>query len=173
MCPACDGRGVKVEHPCATCQGRGDVVQEQSLVVKIPKGVEDGLVLRIPGKGMSSPETGGVPGDLFVVVRTAPDARFERSGADLLRVETISVVDAVLGTVLKVPTLEGFASVSVPPGAQPDAVLRLKSQGLPAFEEKGRGDMFLRIGVQVPEKLTRAERELYEKLRALATVPKP
>lgn len=87
--------------------------------------------------------------------------------ADLLRRETISVADAVLGTTLNVPTLEGSASVEVPPGTQPDAVLRLKKKGLPAFGEKTRGDLYLRIRVRIPRHLTRQERELYEKLRVL------
>lgn len=167
-CPACQGRGSKSEHPCRQCQGRGEVEQEESLTVKIPAGVEEGLALRIPGKGMPSPERGGMPGDLFAVVRSRRDARFERMGADLLRLESISLTDAVLGTTLNVPTLDGSASVAVPPGTQPDAVLRLRQKGLPTFGAGPRGDLYLRIGVRVPEHLTRQERELYEKLRALA-----
>ncbi|MBK5206353.1 MAG: DnaJ domain-containing protein [Polaromonas sp.] len=168
-CPACEGRGSTLEHPCPQCQGRGEVEQEESLTVKIPVGVEEGLALRIPGKGMPSPEPGGVAGDLFAVVRTRPDSRFERMGPDLLRRETIPLTDAVLGATLTVPTLEGSASVTVPPGTQPDAVLRLKEKGLPAFGEGPRGDLYLRIGVRVPEQLTQQERELYEKLRALGS----
>lgn len=174
-CPDCHGRGSKLEHPCPQCQGRGEVEQEEALAVQIPVGVEEGLALRIPGKGMPSPDPGGVPGDLFVVVRTRPDARFERVGADLMRLETISLTDAVLGTTVNAPTLEGSASVAVPPGMQPDAVLRLKGKGLPAFGEGQRGDLYLRIGVRIPECLTHQEHELYEKLRAVvaAKVEKP
>lgn len=168
-CPACHGRGSKLEHPCPQCQGQGQVAQEEALTVKIPVGVEEGLALRLPGKGMPSPEPGGVAGDLFAVVRTEPDARFERVGTDLLRLETVSVPDAVLGTTLNVPTLEGSASVSVPPGTQPDAVLRLKEKGLPAFGAGRRGDLYLRIGVRIPEQLTRRQRELYETLRDLGS----
>lgn len=166
-CPACRGRGSKSEHPCPQCQGRDKVEQEESPTLKIPVGAEEGLVLRIPGKGMPSPDPAGMAGDLFAVVRTRHDARFERMGADLLRLETIPLTDAVLGATLNVPTLDGSASVTVPPGTQPDAVLRLKEKGLPAFGEGPRGDLYLRIGVRVPEHLTRQERELYEKLRAL------
>ena len=174
-CPDCHGRGSKIEHPCPQCRGRGEVEQEESLTVKIPVGVEEGLALRIAGKGMPSPEPGGVAGDLFAVVRTRPDSRFERMGPDLLRLQTIPLTDAVLGATLNVPTLDGSASVTVPPGTQPDAVLRLKEKGLPAFGEGPRGDLYLRIGVRVPEHLTRQEHELYEKLRALvaAKVEKP
>lgn len=118
-CPACHGRGSKIDHPCPQCQGRGEVEQEESLTVKIPVGVEKGLALRIAGKGMPSPEPGGVAGDLFAVVRTRPDSRFERIGPDLLRLQTIPLTDAVLGVTLNVPTLEGSASVTVPPGIKP------------------------------------------------------
>lgn len=132
-------------------------------------GAEEGLALRIPGKGMPSPDGGGVAGDLFAVVRTQPDPRFERVGADLLQQTTISVPEAVLGTTLTAPTL----TLVVPGGTQPDTVLRLKQPGLPAFGEGPRGDMFLRIKVQLPERLSTPERDLYEKLRALASDSKP
>ncbi|HEX5392272.1 MAG TPA: J domain-containing protein [Rhodocyclaceae bacterium] len=167
-CPACLGRGSIVEHPCPECGGSGEVEKEESLTVKIPVGVEEGMALRIPGKGMPSPDTGGMPGDLFAVVHTQHDPRFERAGADLLRPETIDVAEAVLGTKLEVPTLEGSVSVTVPAGTQPDAVLRLKNKGLPVFGGGRRGDLYLRIGIRIPERLSREERELYERLRAVA-----
>ena len=166
-CPACQGRGVKSEQPCPQCQGRGEVEQQESLTLKIPVGVEEGVALRIAGKGMPSPEPGGVAGDLFAVLRTRPDKRFERIGADLLRLQSIALTDAVLGATLNVPTLDGSASVTVPPGTQPDASLRLKGKGLPVFGEGRRGDLYLRMAVRVPEHLTRKERDLYEKLREL------
>jgi molecular chaperone DnaJ len=166
-CSACHGRGFKLEHPCPQCQGRGEVEQEESLTVKIPVGAEEGLPLRIPGKGMPSPDARGVAGDLFALVRTQPDARFQRAGADLLRIESILLTDAVLGTTLDVPTLEGSARVTVPPGMQPNAVLRLKDKGLPAFGDGPHGDLYLRIEVQVPDHLEREELALYQQLRAL------
>lgn len=166
-CPDCHGRGSIIEHPCPECHGSGEVMQEETLTVKIPAGIEEGMALRIPGKGMPGPASGGGAGDLFVVVHTRHDPRFERSGADLLRAETLPLVDAVLGTTLTVPTLGGSASVTVPPGTQPDAMLRLKGKGLPEFGSGRHGDMYLRITVQVPEHLSREERELYERLRAI------
>jgi molecular chaperone DnaJ len=166
-CPACHGRGSIIDHPCPECRGSGLVEQEEDLTVKIPKGVEEGMALRIPGKGMPSPEAGGVSGDLFVVVHTKNDPRFERAGADLLRQETIPLTDAVLGATLDIPTLDGSASVTIPPGTQPGAVLRLKEKGLPEFGSSRKGDMYLRIGVQVPERLSSKERELYERLRTM------
>jgi molecular chaperone DnaJ len=144
------------------------VEREESLSVKIPPGVEDGMVLRLPGKGMPSQDAVGVSGDLFVVVRSREDPRFERAGADLLRQETIQLTDAVLGTMLDVPTLDGSASVTIPPGTQPGAVLRVKGKGLPEFGSSRHGELYLRIEVQIPDKLSRDERQLYEQLRALS-----
>jgi len=166
-CPTCHGRGSIIDHPCPKCRGSGEAEQEEVLTVRIPQGVEEGMALRIPGKGLPSPEAGGVTGDLFVLVRTRRHPRFERDGADLLRQETISLTDAVLGATLDVPTLHGSASVSIPAGTQPGAVLRLKGKGLPEFGNARRGELYLRIEVQVPEQLSREERELYERLRAI------
>ena len=171
ICPTCHGHGNIIEHPCPKCRGSGEVEQEEDLTVKIPKGVEEGMALRIPGKGMPSPEAGGITGDLFVVVRTKRDPRFERDGANLLRRETIPLTDAVLGATLQVPTLEGSVSVTIPPGTQPGAILRLKEKGLPEFGGGRHGEMYLRIEVQIPEQLSREERELYERLRALSGKP--
>lgn len=167
VCPECAGQGFRHVQVCPTCQGRGQALQEELLTVKIPVGLEEGMALRIPAKGMPSSAPGGVPGDLFVVVRSLPDARFEREGADLYRMETIAVSDAVLGTRLTVPTLDGTATVAVPPGTQPGALLRLKHKGLPPFGEGRHGDLFLRIAVEIPQHLTPEVRALYEKLRLL------
>lgn len=167
ICPRCHGNGTVIEKPCGTCAGRGMVEHRESIVVKIPAGIEEGTALKVSGKGQHSSQRGGTPGDLYVVVRSEPDGRFTRSGADLWREETISIPDAVLGATLNVPTLESNAAVTVPPGTQPDAVLRLRGKGLPVFQGQGRGDIYLRLKVHVPEHPSREESELYEKLRAL------
>ncbi len=168
VCPVCRGAGVIIERPCRICAGSGIVERTEALDVTIPAGIEDGMALKVPGKGQASMEAGGRPGDLFVVVRSEQDPRFTRSGADLWRTETLSITDAVLGTTLTIPTLDSDASVTVPPGTQPDSVLRLRGKGLPEFRERGRGDLLLRVKVHVPERLTARERELYDKLRSLA-----
>jgi molecular chaperone DnaJ len=166
-CPTCHGRGSIIERLCRNCRGTGQVEQEEDLTVRIPKGVEEGMALRIPGKGMPSPEAGGIPGDLFVIVHSHRDPRFERNGADLLRQETIQLTDAVLGVTLQVPTLDGSVNVTIPPGTQPGALLRLKEKGLPEFGNGRLGELYLRIEVRIPEKLSHEERELYERLRTI------
>jgi len=167
VCPACGGRGSVIDKPCPACGGTGKTEHEEILSVTIPVGVEEGMALRIPGRGMPGGEPGGQPGDLFVVVRSAPDPRFERDGADLWRSDAISVADAVLGTELRVPTLDHPAEVTVPPGTQPDTVLRIHGKGLPEFGGGKRGDLYLRIRVRIPERLSAEERDLYHRLRAL------
>jgi molecular chaperone DnaJ len=166
-CPDCHGRGIFIDRPCPECHGRGEVEKEETLKVQIPRGVDDGTALRIPGHGMPSAQAGAPPGDLYVVVTSAPDARFERAGADLWRAETIEVADAVLGTQLKVPGLEGDIAVKVPPGTQPDEVLRLRGKGLPVFGGVGRGHLNIQITVHIPEHLSEQERALYERLKAM------
>lgn len=163
-CPDCGGAGRVIDQPCPKCRGSGQQEREESLDVSIPVGAEDGLILRVPGKGYAG-EPGARAGDLHVVLRSAPDRRFERDGADLWRAESIDVADAVLGVELRVPTLEGSVTVSVPPGTQPDAQLRLRGRGLPRFGARGRGDLYVRVSVRMPEKLSAEEKRLWEKLR--------
>ena len=167
-CPACHGRGSVIEQFCAQCAGRGELEREEALTVHIPVGVEEGMALRLAGRGMQSPDKSGRPGDLFVVVRSAPDPRFQRAGADLWHERSIPVADAALGTTLSVPTLDKPAEVTVPAGAQPGAVLRLRGKGLPQFGGTRRGDLYLRLLVEIPQLLAPEERALYEKLRAVS-----
>ncbi len=166
-CSACRGRGQVVDSPCPECGGGGESLREESLAVKIPAGVEEGMALRVPGRGTPAREPGGSPGDLLVVVRSARDPRFERRGTDLWRNEGVELADAVLGAGLEVPTLDGEVAVKLPPDTQPDAVLRLRGKGLPEFGGGRRGDLFLRIRVHLPERLSREERRLFEQLRDL------
>ena len=166
-CPDCRGRGRVIDRPCSACGGSGKLRRDESLVVRVPPGAEDGLALRVPGKGNPSEQPGAAPGDLLVIVRSAPDERFQRDGADLWRVQALDVADAVLGAELQVPTLEGTITVRVPPGTQHDERLRLRGKGLPRFGGRGRGDLYLRLAVALPEKLSSEERKLWEKLRAL------
>ncbi len=167
VCPACEGSGVSIDDPCPECTGRGVTEKLEALSVTIPKGIEEGIALRVPGHGQPSRSLGGTSGDLFVIVRTHPDPRFDRRGADLWREQTIKVAEAVLGTTLEVPTLEGSVTVKVPPGTQPRSTLRLRGKGLPEFSGTGRGDLYLTLQVSIPERLSKEERELYQRLKSL------
>jgi len=172
ICPVCHGQGTFIDHPCETCRGRGEVEKDDNLKVTIPAGVDEGTALRIPGHGLPSSDVGGQPGDLYVIVRSKRDPRFERHGADLWRMETIEITDAVLGTKLKTPILNGSVEVTVPPGTQPDEVLRLKGKGLPVFGARMHGDINIQIQIHIPEKLSAEEKALYEQLRQESTTNK-
>lgn len=166
-CAKCHGRGVIIDKPCHECKGSGNVEHTDSLKVTIPIGVEEGMALRIPSHGQASVDAKGAPGDLFVIVRTQYDPRFERHGANLCHSEDITVIDAVLGTKLKVPTLDGNIEVTVPPGTQPDTVLKVRDKGLPEFNSHEHGDLHIHVYVHIPEKLTSKERDLYQQLQAM------
>lgn len=172
VCPVCYGQGIFIDTPCETCKGRGEIEKDDNLKVTIPAGVDEGMALRIPGHGLPSSDVGGQPGDLYVIVRSKRDSRFERHGADLWRMETIDIADAVLGTKLKVPTLDASVEVSVPAGTQPDEVLRLKGKGLPVFGARMHGDINIRIQIHIPEKLSAEEKSLYEQLRQTSKADK-
>jgi molecular chaperone DnaJ len=166
-CPRCHGKGVIIDEPCQRCNGEGQIEQEESLKLTIPVGAEEGMALRIPGHGMPGPDAHTPPGDLFAIITTAPDPRFQRAGVDLWRDETIGIADAVLGTELIVPTLDGEVTVTVPAGIQPNEVLRLRGKGLPYYGGNDRGSLNIRIQIHIPEKLSRKQRELFAKLREL------
>jgi len=166
-CPECQGQGKFIDKPCKKCQGKGMIDEPEALTVKIPVGADEGMVLRIPEHGHPGPLPDGRAGDLLVIVRTAYDPKFQRSGADLWHKVDLDLIDAVLGTELEVKTLEGSVTVTVPQGTQPEAVLRLSEKGLPYFGEKRRGDLYLRMNVEIPHSLSDEERDIFMNLKRL------
>lgn len=170
-CSTCEGRGQIIEQQCSACDGRGTTERTETLTVNVPPGAEEGMALRVPGHGLPSEAKDGRPGDLYVIIRSAPDPRFIRRGADLWRTERITIPDAVLGTRRTVPTLDGSIEVTVPPATQPGAILRLAGKGLPEFGSSRHGDLFLDLVVQVPERLSKRQRELYKELQAIESAP--
>ena len=173
VCTTCQGRGSLIEKPCAQCAGSGRVERNESLEITIPVGAEEGMVLRVAGRGMPSTEASGPPGDLFLIVTTVRDPRFERRGTELWHDAVIPIAGAVLGTTLDVPTLDGHASVKVPAGTQPGSVLRLRNKGLPRFGGGARGALYVNLRVVVPQQLSPEERKLYERLRSLEKASNP
>jgi molecular chaperone DnaJ len=169
ICPKCKGRGSIIEEFCQTCKGKGDVERKSEIKIKVPAGIEEGTTLRVTGHGSLSPEPGGQPGDLLVAVMTEKDPRFERRGEHLYRVESIQIADAVLGTKLDIPTLTGEVEMKVPPGTQPGTVMRIPNEGLPGFRSGRRGDIYVRIQVEIPKKISHEEKELYKKLKELGS----
>ena len=168
-CPVCHGQGLFIDHPCKECDGTGKQQKDDKLKVSIPAGVEEGMALRIPGHGLPSEEAGGEGSDLYVIVHTASDPRFERRGADLWRTERLEIPDAVLGTTLRIATLNGHLDVKVPAGTQPEEILRLRGEGLVKSGGYGRGNINIRLLLHVPEHLSKEEKALYKQLQALAS----
>ncbi len=164
-CDACGGAGEVVRDRCSACRGSGRTEGQQSLTVKVPPGIEDGSRLRIPGEGEAG-IAGGPPGDLYVVISIKRNPFFERDGSDLLCEVPVQFVQAVLGTEIEVPTLEGKVKMSIPEGTQSGTVFRLRSRGLPALGSGVRGDQLVRIFVEVPSQVTGRQRELLEQFAA-------
>ena len=158
-CVACSATGSRIPSPCRDCRGDGRVRASRSIDVEVPAGVDDGQRLRLAARGPAAPRR-GVPGDLYVTVRVAPDPRFERQGEDLLHVRTLAFTQAALGTHLDIETLEDVEELIVPPGTQPGQVFRLKGRGIPALRGRGRGDLLVRVDVEVPGRLSAEEDEL-------------
>jgi molecular chaperone DnaJ len=165
-CVACSATGSRIPTPCRECRGDGRVRASRSIDVEVPAGVDDGQRLRLSGRGPAAPR-GGVPGDLYVTVRVATDERFERQGEDLLHVRKIAFTQATLGTHLDIDTLEGLEELLVPPGTQPGHVFRLKGRGVPALRGRGRGDLLVRVEVEIPGRLSAEEDELIRSLAGL------
>ena len=162
-CPQCKGTGKLIEKPCSNCHGTGRVRVRRKITVKIPAGIADGNQLRLRGEG-EMPSDDGEPGDLYVVIHIKSHPQFMREGNDLWHVAIITYPQAALGAEISVPTLEGPTTVKIHPGTQVGEVITLKGKGMPRFKAYGRGDLQIRIGISVPEKLTSQERTLLEQL---------
>jgi molecular chaperone DnaJ len=165
-CVACSATGSRIPSPCGECRGDGRVRASRTIDVEVPAGVDDGQRLRLAGRGPAAPR-GGIPGDLYVTVRVAADDRFQRQGEDLVHTRRIAFTQAALGARLDIDTLEGPEELIVPPGTQPGHVFKLKGRGVPALRGRGRGDLLVRVEVDVPGRLSAEEDEL---LRSLASL---
>ncbi len=162
-CPNCNGEGQVITDKCPSCHGNGIVKGEETISINIPAGVSDGIQLSLSGKGNAGPRN-GVPGDLIVAIEEIEDPNLTRDGNNLYYNHFISFPEAVLGVSIEVPTLEGKSKVKIDAGTQPGKILRLKGKGLPSVESYGRGDLFVNINVWTPQKLSKEEKELLEKL---------
>ncbi len=167
-CPRCHGNGTVIEKPCRTCHGTGRERRTKRYTVKIPAGVKDGTQIRLKGKGEAG-YGGGPPGDLIVSTHVAPSPLFERRGADLIIEVPVTYAEAALGAEVEVPTPDGRISLKVPAGSQDGKLLRAKGQGAPKLNGGGRGDLLARVRLDVPKKLTKAEREAIEALDKSST----
>jgi len=188
-CTTCNGAGqvqqvtntilgqMRTAATCSTCNGAGKIVdqkpsgvgsdglerKEEVVAVKIPAGVQDGMQLRVGGKGNEA--LGGVPGDLIVLIEEVPHESLTRDGENLHYELTMSFPEAALGTSVEIPTVSGMVKINIDKGTQPGKILRLKNKGLPSVQGYGRGDQLIHINVWVPKNLSNDEKKTLEKLK--------
>jgi molecular chaperone DnaJ len=165
-CPACNGRGQTIKDPCSSCHGNGYQEKRSEVTVKIPAGIDDGAQIRLAGMGDVGPK-GGPNGDLFVAVDIHEKEGFHRDGRDLYIEVPISFPQAALGEKIMVDTLEGKVRMSVPAGTPTGKLFRLRGHGLPKLHGGFRGDLFVRVYVSVPKKMSREEKNLLKELHKL------
>lgn len=157
-CDKCGGKGKTISEPCPVCKGSGKERKLRKIKITVPAGVDTGNVIPIRGNGEHG-ANGGPPGDLYVNIRVASHPTFKRKGFDIYIDKHISFGKATFGSELKVPTVDGDVSLSIPAGTQPGAVFRLRSKGVPRVNSSGRGDQYVNIIVDVPKTLNDKQKE--------------
>jgi molecular chaperone DnaJ len=162
-CPRCAGAGRVVETPCRACEGVGRRAESRSVSVEIPPGIHDGQSIRLRGRGHAG-AADALPGDLYVQVHVRPHATLIRDGDDVLAPVRLTMVQAALGTTVRVATLDGDEEIELPPGTQPGDVRVLQGRGMPVLQGFRRGDQRLVVEVVVPRRLTDEQRRLLEEL---------
>ena len=169
-CPTCGGEGTVIRETCEVCRGEGRVRGERSVTVDIPAGVSTNNYLTLRGQGAAGPRNGPA-GDLLVMLDIKEDDRFERQGDDLILDLPLSFSQAALGGEHEVPTPYGDETLRIPPGTQPETVLRLRGRGLPILGQDGKGDLLVRVHVWTPERLSDEQERLFRELAKLEGEP--
>ena len=169
-CNMCGGTGKIVKNPCRVCNGTGRVKKETIISVRIPPGISEGNYIPLRGEGHVGPNN-GPKGDLIVVIEEKKHPRFERHGADILYRMFIPYTTAVLGGRVKVPTLNGAVSLTIPAGTESGKIFRLKGQGLPHLNSSLRGDEYIEVKIWTPKKVTAEEKELLRRLEKVSSNP--
>ncbi len=164
VCPQCGGEGEIVTNPCRSCGGTGLIRRKETVSIKIPAGIESGMQITIRGEGHSAPHN-GANGDLLVVIEEIEDENLKREGQNLFYTKIISVTDAILGCEISVPCLDGDQKLKLDAGTQSGYVTRLRGKGLPALNGYGKGDLYVKILVWIPHKLSRDEKRALEDMK--------
>ena len=167
-CETCHGEGQIIKNKCPKCNGEGVVRDEEIITINIPAGVAAGMQLTMQGKGNAAPH-GGIAGDLLILIEEEQHKDFIRQDSDLIYNLLLDMPTAILGGQIQIPTLSGEARITITPGTQPGKVLRMRGKGLPRIDQYGRtygtGDLLINVGVYIPERLSKDERKLIEKLQ--------
>lgn len=172
-CPACNGEGTTVTSKCTSCKGEGRVYGEETVTIEIPAGVQEGMQLSINGKGNAG-ERGGAPGDLIVLIEEEAHPQLHRDGLNVAFDLYISFPDAVFGTQVEVPTIDGRAKIKIPAGTQSGKIFRLKGKGFPSVNSYERGDQLIHVNIWTPQHVSPDEKSMLEKMGKSANFePKP
>ncbi len=159
VCPSCRGTGVSPGPPCKSCGGRGLQTRTERVQVKVPPGVDNGSRVRVKGKGGAG-RNGGPPGDLYIITKVHPHSYFERKGDNIYLNVPLTVAEAALGAKIRVPTVDGHATLTIPRGVRSGQRLRLKGKGMPHLRGGGSGDQYVVVQIAVPPNLDERSVEL-------------
>jgi molecular chaperone DnaJ len=162
-CPTCNGEGTTITSKCNSCKGEGRVYGEETVSIDIPAGVQEGMQLSLNGKGNAG-ERGGSNGDLIILIEEEAHPDLQREGLNVAYDLYISIPDAIFGTNVEVPTIDGRAKIKIPPGTQSGKIFRLKGKGFPAVNSYEKGDQLIHVNVWTPQNLTSEEKTMVEKL---------
>ena len=162
-CPTCNGEGTTITAKCNSCKGEGRVYGEEAIIIEIPAGVQEGMQLNLSSKGNAG-ERGGTYGDLIILIEEEPHKELQRDGMNVAYDLHISFPDAVFGTQLEVPTIDGRAKIKIPPGTQSGKIFRLKGKGFPAVNSYQKGDQLIHVNVWTPQNISAEEKSMLEKL---------
>ncbi|MBE7173562.1 MAG: molecular chaperone DnaJ [Williamsia sp.] len=162
-CPVCNGEGTTITAKCPTCKGEGRVYGEETVSIDIPAGVQEGMQLSLSGKGNAG-ERGGSNGDLIILIEEEAHPELHREGLNVAYDLYISIPDAIFGTNVEVPTIDGRAKIKIPAGTQSGKIFRLKGKGFPAVNSYEKGDQLIHVNVWTPQHLTSEEKAMMEKL---------
>ncbi len=164
-CPTCNGEGSTVTHKCTACKGDGRVYGEETVTIDIPAGVQEGMQLSLSSRGNAG-ERGGAPGDLIVLIEEEAHPHLHRDGLNVAYDLYISIPDAVFGTQVEVPTIDGRAKIKIPAGTQSGKIFRLKGKGFPNVNSYEKGDQLIQVNVWTPQHVTDEEKKMLEKMQA-------
>lgn len=166
VCPQCNGSGEQITAPCHECHGDGRIERVEEIPVDVPPGVDDGVQLRLTGRGEAGRRGGGT-GDLFVTFRVAHHDGFQRRGDDLITRLMVPMTQATLGASIEIQTFDGPEKITIPAGTQPGKVIRIRGQGAPRLQRQGRGDLLVEVGVEIPTRMSEEEAKLLRRIADL------
>ncbi len=166
-CDVCKGEGKIIISPCEVCGGKGRIKKNVKVSISIPAGIDNGQTISLQGEGEQGIK-GGSPGDLYIDIEVKPHPIFTRKGDDIFCEIPITFVQGALGGEIDIPTLEGKLKYSIPEGTQTGTIFRLKGKGIPSLKGSAKGDLFFKVNIEVPRKLSEKQKELLKEFAAIS-----